>query len=307
MASIGNFILAIVILLLITVPFIAAFLVFCVVVLLFLWSMKKKAVDQMLIMYDEMIEQAIINRQSNQIELYRYPAPFFGRVMHRIDELCTKITKDDKGKIIKTEVVDKEIKEINDNLKNLEERISGQSAVFLGKIIGYNKFDMLATVEDSLMPEGIEDDPRIKEIMETNNEKRKVLEELIEECGRFINFIVYEKDMGGFWIFKKKYKQGVLAFEDQTLGLNSADGIVTLLGEGTQTLGIYFQTCSGYPQRIQVLLTHLIDVSRIRLSMLHEANIVNLTEKAANLDTQFLKLAELKVTDSAVTEKGKKE
>jgi hypothetical protein len=41
--------------------------------------------------------------------------------------------------------------------------------------------------------------------------------------------------------------------------------------------------------------------------MLQEANIVNLTEKAANLDTQFLKLAELKVTDSAVTEKGKKE
>jgi hypothetical protein len=269
--------------------------------------MKKKAVDQMLQMYEEMIEMAIVNKQSNMIELFRYPAPFFGRVMRRIDEFCTKITKDDKGKIIKTEVVDREIKEIRNDLQDIEEKISGQSAVYLGKVIGYNKFDMLATTEGMIMPEGTEDDPRVAEIMEKTSEKRKVLEDLIKECGRYMNFIVYEKDMGGIWIFKKKYKQGVLAFDDQLLGLNSADGIVTLLGEGTQKIGIYFSVPSGYPERIQVLLTHLIETSRIRWSMLHEANIINLTEKAANLDTQFLKLAELKTVDTSMSEKGKKE
>ena len=140
-----------------------------------------------------------------------------------------------------------------------------------------------------------------------NEKKRDALEGALNECGQFLNLVVYEKVLGfaGIPLLEKKLKQGLLFFDDQGLGLDSADGTVVILGEGTQKTGMYFQFPSGYGQRINVLSAHLVETSRLRWAWLLENNLIELTEKAINFDSHFLKVAEMETVKHDVTGKEK--
>jgi hypothetical protein len=244
-----------------------------------IFGKKKARQDTIKEMYKEMIEDAKINLPDHMLHLYRVPIPFLG-------DFIGKITDDTSQKATVNE------------LKTVLGK--HRKSVYLGEIVGFNRIDLIATLEDLVMPEGKYDDPlKLKKDGGTLGEQDiKDIITLVEKCGRYLNFIAYKPKKKGLTDFPKD--EGILAFDDMLLGVESEDGIVTLLGDGTDKIAVYFSIPAGYPERMKVTLTYLIERGWIRWAMRLESVHIESTEDAMRLDTTSQKM----MTFSALQSSG---
>jgi hypothetical protein len=174
---------------------------------------------------------------------------------------------------------------INKFLRKFE---GNKQGIHYGRVVGFNTFDLLATLDDLTVGETL------------NKEQADTAKTILQTVGTRIHLIVYEKSRGWF----RKTRQGIFCFDHQLIGLNSSDGIITFLGAGTQRLAVYFQTPSGYPEMIDVVRTHLVSLSRIRTAMMLESNIIEFVLNAVNFDTTALKTIELYSATRPTTASG---
>jgi len=245
------------------VPFLLFAFVIALVVFVWIWLKSTGGRDQMKEMYLEMVAEAKNAPPPNLKKLYRLDLP-------RIDDI---INAKEKGVLSKLQ-----FKELLARFKTTT------PGIFYGEIIGFNTFDLWATVEDLFLKEKI------------NGEEKEKAQKLLDAIGKKLHLVVYQKS--GRWF--RKIEQGLFCFDDQILGLDSSDGIVSFLGVGTQKHAVYFQTPSGYPERSPIFQTHLISNSRVRTAMLLESNIVEFVLNAVNFDTTALKTIELYASREAI-------
>jgi len=238
------------------IPFLLFAFVIALVVFVWIWLKTSGTRDQMKEMYLEMMAEAKNAPPPNLKKLYRLDLP-------RMDDLRRA---EGEGGLTKLQ-----FKELMDKFKTTT------PGIFYGEVVGFNTFDLWATVEDLFLKEKI------------NGEEKEKAETLLNHIGKKLHLVVYQKPGGWF----RKIEQGLFCFDDQLLGLDSSDGVVSFLGTGTQKHAVYFQTPSGYPERSPVFQTHLISNSRVRTAMLLESNIVEFVLNAVNFDTTALKTIEL--------------
>lgn len=242
-----------------------------IVVIWLIFKSKKMSKDEWKEMFREMKADAIINVPPHMKKLYRIHMPFMSDF---VDE--------NKGS---PDIVEK-LEKVLDRHK--------RRGILLGDIVGFNRIDMLATIEDYLVPTKADDQP----LLELTEESKKEIEQLKVEFmkfGRFLNFIVYKPRNQG--IFKRGHVEGILCFDDQIVGVNSDDGVVACLGEGSDRLGIFFSILSGYPHRTKVTLTYLQVRSWIRWAMRTQGSVVEVTEKAIRMDADSKKILTFKAVE----------
>jgi hypothetical protein len=73
------------------------------------------------------------------------------------------------------------------------------------------------------------------------------------------------------------------------------------LGEGTDSLitGGYFSIPSGYPHRIKVILTYLIERGWIRFAMRLQSVMIEVVEEGMRMDTQSQKIMSITALGNA--------
>lgn len=237
------------------IPFLLLAFVIALVIFVWIWLKTTGDRDQMKEMYLEMTAEAKNAPPPHLKKLYRLDLPRMDEILNLKDKTLSQL----------------QFKELMDKFKNTT------PGIFYGEIIGFNTFDLWATVEDLYLKDKIDD------------EQKKRAQTLLDHIGRKLHLVVYQKP--GSWF--RKIEQGLFCFDDQLLGLDSSDGVVSFLGAGTQKHAVYFQTPSGYPERSPIFQTHLISNSRVRTAMLLESNIIEFVLNAVNFDTTALKTIEL--------------
>jgi hypothetical protein len=234
-----------------------------------IWGKKKERKDMHEEMKKEMMHDSKINVPEHMRMLYRLPIPFMSEFVEGI--------KDDKTR--------------DETIQKLSELFAtNYRAVPLGEITGFNRIDLIVTIEDLVMPDGKFDDPLNKD---KKSEKRELSEkdindliELVKQAGRFVNLIVYKPRKKGMLDFPKE--EVVMAFQDMLVGIDSEDGNVCLLGQGLDRIG-HFQIPSGYPERMRVWLTYLVERGYIRYVMRTQSSMIDLLEDAIRFDSGFQK------------------
>jgi hypothetical protein len=233
-------------------------------IIYWIFNRKKGFKDEWREMQKEMIADSKLNVPDHMKELYRIHIPFLG-------DFLGSVTDENKDIILH------QLRELFD--------VYRKKGVLLGNITGYNCIDMIASVEDSLVPTRKNDDI-------LNNpeyaKERKEIETLLKECGRFLHVIVYKPRKQSIL---KWSEEVLICFSDQVLGVESQDGVVAVIGEGTdRLLGGYFGIPSGYPHRVKSALTYLIGRGWIRGAMRTQGALVELIEDAIRLDPVTQKL-----------------
>jgi hypothetical protein len=168
--------------------------------------------------------------------------------------------------------------------------------VYKGQIVGYNAINLYSSFEDLYQAQDdkgnyfftiLDEEGDPQKVMISAEERENALR-LIKEWGSLLHVIVYRRESGWF-IFKKFLESAVLCFEDQLIGVNSDDGILTLLGAGTEKLGFYFEIPSGYPDRVKVLMTFFKNLTFIRMNNQTLANVFDLVNNSLTMNPELVK------------------
>lgn len=243
---------------------------------------QEKDIDVMKRMFDEMVQEAVANKENNLSVLERIPVPAM------LDIRSVRANGPDA------------VAAINRYTERLSQ-IRGKGT-FMGKITGHATFDLMATIQDLMLKfdekpefEHTEGMSPAEQAAFDNSKKaregrRQEYEKILNDAGHLLHFFVYEVKTGTrFFIFPKIEQRGIFAFGDQIFGLDSDDGTVQLAGEGTARLAVYFQILSGYPDRLDLIRTHMVSYSRIYTSMVLEANVLDFVMRAVGGDVDYYK------------------
>lgn len=244
------------------------------------YGKNKPQVDVMKQMFEEMVDEAVTNKPGNMVVLERVPFP----------ALATFKTDDGS-------VSQQALGEYSAAIRGIR-----GNGVRLGPIIGHATFDLLASVQDMMLEfdektkntdtKGMTEAEfeAYKAAKEAVDSRRDEYDAILKAAGTRLHFFVYEVRRPGRLFFQtRRERRGIFAFDDQAFGLGSMDGIVTLAGEGTERLAIYFQILSGYPERLDIIRTHITSYSRIYAMSMFESNIVEFIKKAVGGDSDFYK------------------
>jgi len=239
-----------------------------------LWNVlgKKKAhTDLMKEMYTEIKHDAKLNFDDSLKFLYRAPIPPMGDYVEKLQVSDPKEREQAKD----------ELREIFSTTRR---------AVYMGEIIGFNRIDLIATLEDMIMPENKFDDPLDlqKSMHKLTEDDIKDLVDMIETSGRFLNIIVYKPRKKSLLSFASE--EVLLALDDQLLGVTSADAILTVLGEGTDRLMVYFSIVSGYPQKLRLLINYFTERGYVRYAGRILSSIIDVSEQASRFDSDSQKV-----------------
>ena len=257
-------------------------LIGCLIALFFYLKFRKPPqIDLMKRMFEEMVEEAVINRSPNMLLLERAAIPSM------LD--------------LKEAGVDPE--KMEKYTKAVENKRGGNT--ILGGIVGHVSFDLLATIQDLMLE--FNEKPKVEDLSGMSEaqqeaykmansarlEKLKEYKEVLTMAGQNLHFFVYETKEKARLIGTKTVRRGVFAFQDQIFGLGSDDGVVTLAGDGTARLAVYFQVLTGYPSRLDLVTTHLVSYSRIYTGLLLVSNEAEYLMRAMGGDTDFMKMMKM--------------
>ncbi len=181
--------------------------------------------------------------------------------------------------------------------------------IYKGSIIGFNRINIYTSFKELYQPQKndkggyfIRIDEKQYNISddEMNNVKRT-----LDECGSFLNVIVYETNWG--WkvplLWRNTLTKAVLCFDDQLIGRDSEDGIITLLSAGTETHGFYFEIPSGYSEdRTKVILSFMQSLTWIRTLTQAQGNIFEVVNNALNMNPALLQSLTLKSAEKPVVQ-----
>lgn len=240
-----------------------------VTIIWYVFNRKKGFKDTWKEMFIKIKKDSILNLPEYMRRLYRLPIPPLNEFLGKID-----LTTEDG------------IKKRDETINQLRNIFSNQrtASVQLGNIVGFNRIDMLATIEDMTVPIGKYDKP-LETISKENLEEIKTI---LDKCGNFINIITY---------VPKKHKlldlnpeEVILAWDDQLCGIQNQDGALYILGQGTDKLCMYFSIVSGYSDRIKAVETYLIARGWIDWATRLQAAMVEIVEVGMRMDTTTQKV-----------------
>lgn len=255
-------------------------------------------------LFSEILRLAEENYDPNMLKFYRLDMP----PMHEyIRVVKSMIERGEKGAKQGNEEGDpgiqKELKIINSTLEDYNLRVGrNKKGIFLGNISGYLKINLLTSVEEMLHSKR-DGDKYIIEIEDHRYEipKKEIdeIEKVMESCGSFLNVIAYKIDAGwkipGLWPRTKT--RAMLCFDDQVMGLDSDDGIVTVLAPGVESHGFYFLTPSGYPDRLKVIVSFIQTLTWLRMLNLYGGDIFELVNNSLSINPGLSQLLAVKSMD----------
>lgn len=313
------------------IPFIVCSIIalfILLIVLIFFHFRKPKRVDALKLIYSEIVELAKINRDWRMIRLYRLDMPpvidYINDVqsaiaaLHQKEKNQPKKTKENKTKLVEWKKEnDNKIAYWNNLLFNLNEytnRIGrNKRGVYKGEIIGYNRWNLYTSFTELYQAEtnGTGYKLKIDETQEytITNEEYAAVEKTLDQCGGFINIIVYRVSSGWVipFIWERKIEKAVLCFDDQLMGRDSDDGILTLLAPGMETHGFYFEIPSGSPDRTKIIISVIKSLTWIRTLTQLQSNLLDVVNQSMNINPALAQLLAVKNAEKSVTVKQTKE
>lgn len=179
--------------------------------------------------------------------------------------------------------------------------------IFKGRIAGYNRINLYTSFEELYQPhpneKGMTTNIEEKE-HPLSKEEIKAVKDLMEQCGGYLNVIVYDIDLGWSIPYLKRntITRTLLCFDDQVSGLSSADGHIILHAPGTETHGCYFEIASGSKDRTKVIISAIETMTWIRLQSLTLSNIFNVADQSININPGLKQMMALKQTEKKVKE-----
>lgn len=240
-----------------------------VAVLYYVFGKKKGFKDTWKELFVKLKDDSIKNMPDHMKRLYRMPIPPLNEYLGAVD-LTT-----DEG-----------VKKRDEVLERLRDIFHGQrtASVYLGEMVGFNRIDMLATIEGMLVPIPGEASP----VERASEQQLKEVKDVLSKCGKFINIITYKPKNKKLLNFDKE--EVIIAWDDQVLGLLNCDGDLYVLGQGTDKIAMYFSVVSGYADRVKAVLTYLTERSWIDWSTRMQMSMVEVVETGMRMDTTTQKV-----------------
>lgn len=302
------------------------------IIILFFHFRKPKRIDALKLIYNDIVELAKVNRDWRMIHLYRLDMPPVVDYLNDVNSTIAALQEEKKIPTKKTRETEAEYKaklkewkkennnkiiqwnELKDSLKEYTDRIGRNNrGVYKGEIIGYNRWNVYTSFHEIYQPEKNGTDYKLK-IDETHeytipNEEYTAVEAALKKCGGFINIIVYKVSNGWVipFLWERKEQRTVICFDDQLIGRNSADGILTLLAPGMETHGFYFEIPSGDPDRTKILISVIKTLTWIRTMAQLQSNLLDLVNNSMNINPALIQILAGKNADKSVTVKQTKE
>lgn len=219
--------------------------------------------------------------------------------------------------LLKTQIFDysKDMKALQVLLEDYNHSIANsKGSSLLGEIVGYNCFNLYSDFVDMYQLKEEKEGEVVKYsfsardeegndvTLEIPAEEIENVKRIAAEAGNLIHLFVYKREKGWF-IFKKVEEAGVLCFDDQVKGINDRSGRVTLLAPGMESLGFYFETPSGYPDRTKVVATYIKNLTYLRLTFQTLGNIFNIVDNALTFNSDLIKTLAVKSADKPEAKK----
>jgi len=259
----------------------AVLIIIVFAILKYLFDKKKGFKDDLKEIALEMKKDSKINCPSNLSQLFRVPLPSPGEFLRSVNLAVEDPKVSDFGRIENTaEDLFERIKGVFDDTI----RSQHSASVFLGDIVGYNEINMLAALEDIIVPSSDKDEDILVNVTE---KERKEVRDILIRCGNFLIVITYVPKKTK--LLSLDQEEILLCWRDQVSGLHSADNKLYVYGQGTDKIAIHFSIVSDFSDRVKPTLTYLIDRGWIRLAMRHQSMLSSIAQEAMQSDSGYQK------------------
>lgn len=290
-------------------------------VAIFLHFRGGQKIDALKLLFSEMVFTAQINHDPFMLELYRVDSPprmdrYVVVVEDAISKLISRIDRRKKGKSADIVKSDRDslsyLKSLYDILHDFNSRIGRSRGVFMGSITGFNRINLYSNFVELYEADNVSGIRSFEVNGKSHtipDHEYKGVENMLRECGGFLNIVVYEAVHG--WkiplLWKNKVTRAVLCFDDQLTGVNSQDGKIILHAPGIESHGFYFEIPSGSPDRTKVILSVIKSLTWIRATAQIQSNLFELVNNSLNMNPTLLQSLAIKQMEKPVAKPVKTE
>lgn len=232
------------------------------VIYMFFYIKKDQKADALLDLYRELVDVAIRNYEPHMLALYRTPS-------EKGSEGCYPV-------------------------------------VFKGDIIGYNRINLYTSFEELYQSSTNKEAKRVVTIdekeLEISKDEIENVKRVLDECGGYLNVIVYRIDKGWTipYILKKSEINAVLCFDTQVSGLSSLDGKVIIHAVGTESHGFYFEIPSGSRDKTKIIMGAIETLTWIRMVSKTLSNISTISDQSLSINPALNQVLSVKTLDQPI-------